>query len=163
MMCSSASGWVSTPEGRHLSGRRKADTRPEVELRRALHHLGLRFRKNKTLARACTPDIVLPRWGTVIFVDGCFWHGCPEHGRKRPWTGPNAHRWSEKMVRNRERDNYATRTAEGMGWQVIRVWECQVTRDPQEVAARIKIALRAPHARDASAASSSVQVPRNAG
>jgi DNA mismatch endonuclease (patch repair protein) len=122
--------WVSTVAGRHLSGRRKEDTVPEVALRKALHAAGARFRLHRKLAKGCTPDIVLPSRHLAVFVDGCFWHGCPEHGRKAPWTGPNADLWVTKMQRNRERDVNSTRLATELGWRVIRVWECSIRVDP---------------------------------
>ena len=96
--------WVSTSSGRHLAGRKKKDTAPEVALRKALHAAGARFRLHRQLAKGCTPDIVMPGRRLAIFVDGCFWHGCPRHGRKTPFTGPNAELWEQKMQRNAERD-----------------------------------------------------------
>lgn len=129
--------WVSTAEGRHLSKRRKTNTSPEVELRKAVHAAGGRFRLHPQIAKGCTPDFVLPGRRVAVFVDGCFWHGCPEHGRKKPWTGPNAELWAEKMQRNQERDERSTRIAEEQGWRVVRVWECQVRNDPDGVAAGV--------------------------
>ncbi|MEU0266532.1 very short patch repair endonuclease [Nocardioides sp. NPDC006303] len=99
-------------------------------LRRALHAAGVRFRLHRQLARGCTPDIVLPGRRPAVFVDGCFWHSCPEHGRKTPWTGPNAELWAEKMQRNAQRDARATALAEGLGWTVIRLWEHEIRDDP---------------------------------
>ena len=129
--------WVSTQAGQHLAGRKKRDTTPEVELRRALHAAGGRFRVQRQLAKGCTPDIVMPGRRLAIFVDGCFWHGCPEHGRKAPWTGPNAALWEEKMRRNRERDARSTSLAEEAGWRVVRLWECEVRRNPHGLAAEL--------------------------
>ena len=65
-------GWVSTARGRHLAGRSKRDTKPEMLLRSAVHALGLRYAVQKTLARGCTPDITLVRHRLAVFVDGCF-------------------------------------------------------------------------------------------
>lgn len=121
--------WVSTRAGRHLSGRKKMNTMPEVELRKALHAAGARFRLHRQLAKGCTPDLVLPSRRLAIFVDGCFWHGCPLHGRKTPWTGPNADLWRLKMQRNAERDQRSTQLAEAEGWEVMRLWECDVRDD----------------------------------
>jgi DNA mismatch endonuclease (patch repair protein) len=132
-----ASEWVSTASGRHLAGRRKTSTSPEVELRRALHAAGGRFRLHRRIAKGCTPDIVLPGRRLAVFVDGCFWHGCPEHGRKTPWTGPNAALWEEKMRRNADRDRRSTALAEEHGWRVIRVWECEIKASPSLVAQAI--------------------------
>jgi DNA mismatch endonuclease, patch repair protein len=126
--------WVSTKEGTHLRGRRKKDTEPELLLRRAMHALGARFRLHRTLAPGCTPDIVMPGRRIAVFVDGDYWHSCPAHGRRSPFTGPNAALWEEKMRRNRERDVRSSRLAADAGWQVVRLWECVVRRDPQEAA-----------------------------
>jgi DNA mismatch endonuclease (patch repair protein) len=129
--------WVSTESGRHLSGRAKVNTAPEVDLRRALHAAGGRFRLHRRIAKGCTPDIVMPGRHVAIFVDGCFWHGCPVHGRKAPWTGPNAALWEQKMRRNAERDRRSTQIAEEQGWTVLRIWECEVRADPRRVAEQI--------------------------
>jgi DNA mismatch endonuclease (patch repair protein) len=72
-----------------------------------------------------------------VFVDGCFWHSCPEHGRKTPWTGPNAELWEEKMRRNAERDMRASSLAEAKGFSVVRIWECEIARDPHQLASKI--------------------------
>src|SRR6476619_5633420 len=129
--------WVSTKEGAHLAGRRKESTAPEVTLRKAVHAGGGRFRLHPQIAKGCTPDFVLPGRHVAVFVDGCFWHGCPEHGRKTPWTGPNAELWATKMRRNAERDARSSALAEELGWHVVRVWECAVRSDATGVAARI--------------------------
>ncbi|WP_056823408.1 very short patch repair endonuclease [Terrabacter sp. Root85] len=126
--------WVSTRAGSHLAGRRRTSTAPEVLLRKAVHAIGGRFRLHPRIAKGCTPDFVLPRRRIAVFVDGCFWHGCPDHGRKRPWTGPNASLWEDKMRRNAERDKRSTELAEAYGWHVVRVWECRVQDDPTAVA-----------------------------
>jgi DNA mismatch endonuclease (patch repair protein) len=129
--------WVSTQAGRHLAGRKKRDTAPEVRLRQALHAQGARFRLQRQLAKGCTPDIVMPGRRLAIFVDGCFWHGCPKHGRKSPFTGPNAELWIDKMERNRMRDKRASAVAQSLGWQVERVWECEVRERPEATAIRL--------------------------
>jgi DNA mismatch endonuclease (patch repair protein) len=131
------SEWVSTESGRHLSGRKKKDTAPEIALRKALHAAGARFRLHRQLAKGCTPDIVMPGRELAIFVDGCFWHGCPTHGRKTDFTGPNAHLWADKMERNAERDARSSALAESLGWRAVRVWECDVRADPVSVAHRL--------------------------
>lgn len=129
--------WTSTSRGRHLGGRRKINTGPEVALRRAIHARGGRFRLHRQLARGCTPDFVLPGRRIAVFVDGCYWHSCPIHGRRKPFSGPNADLWEEKMRRNRERDERSTAIAEGLGWTVHRVWEHEVEEDSDGVATRI--------------------------
>jgi DNA mismatch endonuclease (patch repair protein) len=126
--------WVSTSSGRHLAGRKKTDTAPEVALRKALHAAGARFRLHRQLAKGCTPDIVLPGRRLAIFVDGCFWHGCPQHGRKTPFAGPNAELWEQKLLRNAERDRRSSALAEELGWRATRIWECAIRDAPDEVA-----------------------------
>lgn len=128
---------MSTSKGSHLKGRRKVNTGPEVELRRAIHAAGGRFRLHRRVAKGCTPDLVLPGRRVAVFVDGCFWHGCPEHARISPWSGPNADLWAEKMRRNVERDRRSTALAEEHGWLVTRVWECEIFQDAQSVALRV--------------------------
>lgn len=132
-----AENWVSTVAGRHLAGRRRESTGPEIALRKALHAAGARFRLHRKLAKGCTPDLVLPGQHLAVFVDGCFWHGCPQHGRKTPWTGPNAELWAAKMERNRGRDERSTQLAEELGWIVLRSWECEIRSSPTAVVARI--------------------------
>lgn len=127
-------GWTSTFDGRHLRNRRKAHTEPEVLLRKALHAVGARFRLHRRLAPGCTPDLVLPRHRIAVFVDGDYWHSCPRHGRKRPFTGPNATLWEQKMQRNIERDRRSTSIAEELDWRVVRLWECSVRADPSAAA-----------------------------
>jgi DNA mismatch endonuclease, patch repair protein len=129
--------WTTTERGRHLAGRPKRDTEPELLLRKALHALGVRFRLHRPLARGCTPDIILPSRKLAIFVDGDYWHDCPAHGRRTPFTGPNAALWEEKMRRNRERDERSTVLAQELGWTVARVWECTIRADPGGAAAAI--------------------------
>jgi DNA mismatch endonuclease (patch repair protein) len=89
------------------------------------------------IAKGCTPDFVLPGRGVAVFVDGCFWHSCPKHGRKKPWTGPNATLWEEKMRRNAQRDRRSTSLAEEAGWRVVRVWECQVREEVAKVVSQV--------------------------
>lgn len=101
---------------------RRRDTRPEMTLRRALHAAGLRFRVDVPLPfdRRRRADIVFPRQKVAIFVDGCFWHRCPEH-----YTSPKANSefWAEKARRNVERDRDTDARLEALGWTVLRFWE----------------------------------------
>ncbi|MEV5869931.1 DNA mismatch endonuclease Vsr [Streptomyces sp. SID4934] len=128
--------WVATPEGEHLRGRRVRDTKPEVALRKAVHRLGLRFRLQRKVAPRCTADFVLPRHRTAVFVDGCFWHGCPDHTPKQ-FKGPNAELWQSKIEANRERDRRNTAQTAAAGWTVVRVWECEIRRDVEGAARRV--------------------------
>lgn len=135
-------GWTPTEKGAHLRGRRTSNTKPEVDLRRAVHALGLRFRLHQRVVGRCTPDFVLPRWRLAVFVDGCFWHGCPEHSPAE-FRGPNADKWREKINTNRARDLRNNSLLEEAGWRVLRVWECEVKRSPTEAARCVEEAARA--------------------
>ena len=136
--------WSSTHSGQHLRGRKKVHTEPEILLRRALHASGARFRLHRRIAPGCTPDLVLPRRKLVVFVDGDYWHSCPVHGRKRPFTGPNADLWTKKMIRNQERDTRATLLAEAAGWTVVRLWECTIRTNPERAALAVLDGLTLP-------------------
>jgi DNA mismatch endonuclease, patch repair protein len=101
----------------------KRDTKPEVRVRSGLHRAGLRFRKNLMIRlpdRSVRPDIVFTRAKLAVFIDGCFWHQCPEHGNV-PRT--NVDYWVPKLRRNVERDRATDAALEIAGWRVIRAWE----------------------------------------
>jgi len=104
-----------------MQKQRSKDTGPEVALRRALFHRGLRYRVHAKVLPRRTADIVFPRQRVAVFVDGCFWHGCPVHYR-----GPkmNGRWWAEKIEKNRLRDGDTNTRLALEGWTVIRVREC---------------------------------------
>lgn len=99
------------------------DTSPEIALRHALWRKGCRYRKNMRVF-GFRPDLVFTRAKVAVFVDGCFWHGCPEH-YVRP-RGSNPEFWASKLRSNIERDEKQTRTLEQRGWRVSRLWEHEV-------------------------------------
>jgi DNA mismatch endonuclease, patch repair protein len=105
-----------------MVGNRGRDTAPERRLRSALHARGLRFRKHTRPVKElrCLADIVFPVERIAVFVDGCFWHGCPEHSRT-PTT--NGTYWTEKVERNAARDRRNNEVLLGAGWLVMRYWE----------------------------------------
>jgi DNA mismatch endonuclease (patch repair protein) len=108
---------------------RRTDTRPEVALRSALHRRGLRFRKDYRLQVAgvyVRPDLVFTRPRVAVFVDGCFWHACPEHGRA---PRVNESYWAPKLRRTVERDARATTLLREAGWRVVRIWEHEELHD----------------------------------
>jgi DNA mismatch endonuclease, patch repair protein len=119
---------TGSPPARDVSTRRRMqavkrrDTKPELLLRSGLHRRGLRF----FVDRAPLPgmrrraDLVFPRKRVAVYVDGCFWHGCPIHGT---WPKNNADWWREKIETNQARDRDTDRRLQQDGWQVIRVWE----------------------------------------
>ena len=109
-----------------MSHNRANNTGPELRLRRALWRLGFRFRVNMK-GLPGSPDIVLPKYRTVIFVHGCFWHG---HKGCKNYTVPktNTEFWVAKVARNQERDQEVWRQLEAKGWFVIIVWECELKK-----------------------------------
>jgi len=110
------------------------DTKPEILVRSMLHRAGYRFRKNvKELPGK--PDIVLPKYKTVIFVHGCFWHrhkGCEETTTPKS----NAEFWENKFERNVANEKKHTRELRNLGWRVITIWECQL-KNPEQVLRRL--------------------------
>lgn len=106
------------------------DTKPEIIVRSYLFSRGLRFRKNDKRYPG-SPDIVLPKYKTIVFVHGCFWHlheGC-KYARI---PKSNVDYWEKKLYRNRERDKHNQKELEKMGWNVITVWECELKKDNVE-------------------------------
>jgi DNA mismatch endonuclease (patch repair protein) len=101
------------------------DTKPELALRRAVHAMGLRYYVNRRPVRAVrrTADLVFPRARVAVFLDGCFWHGCPDH---HTVAKTNARFWAEKVTTNRRRDAETNATLAAAGWTVVRIWEHEV-------------------------------------
>lgn len=136
--------WSRKKRSEVMARIRGKDTRPEAMLRSALHRLGFRFRKNDRRLPGA-PDIVLPRYHTVILVHGCFWHGhkgCPDF----VWPKTRKEFWRAKILGNRRRDVINRKKLEAAGWRVIEVWECELGRKQREadpkVLARIVRVLR---------------------
>lgn len=128
-----------------MRGNRRVDTAPEIAVRRALHRAGHRFRKDFSITAGnvrVRPDVVFTRARLAVFIDGCFWHGCPTHGNQ---PKANAEYWRLKLRRNAERDARVNAALIADGWGVIRVWEHE---DPlaveRKVAARLAEQRRAP-------------------
>ena len=119
---------VLTPDKRHrnMAAIHSVSTKPEIQLRHALWQQGFRYRVNDKRLPG-KPDIVLPKYHTVIFMHGCFWHG---HKGCKYYTVPktNTDFWVSKVARNHERDQKVWRQLEAKGWSVIIVWECQLKK-----------------------------------
>lgn len=132
--------WASS-EGTRASMRanKSRDTKPELALRRAVHRRGMRYRvvarPIKELRR--TADLVFTRAKVAVFVDGCFWHGCPVH---HTVAVRNAGYWAAKVERNRTRDADTDERLREAGWEVVRIWEHE---DPEEAASRVEAAVLA--------------------
>jgi DNA mismatch endonuclease, patch repair protein len=115
-------GEVSASVRARMSRQRRKDTAPEVALRQELHRKGLRFRIDHPLPGIPrrSADVVFTRVHLAVFVDGCFWHDCPEHGT-RPKV--RARWWEEKLQKNVARDRDTDARLLGAGWTVLRFWE----------------------------------------
>lgn len=124
-----------TPVQRSENMRRikSKDTKPEMLIRKALHKRGYRFRLHvKSLPGK--PDIVLPKYKTIIEVRGCFWHGHICHRGNRPRS--NESYWNSKIHYNIERDEHTINALQALGWHVIIIWECECT-NPQKLQLKI--------------------------
>lgn len=120
-----------------MSRIRGSDTKPELALRSALWRLGLRYRLHVPITGK--PDIVFPRYRLVVFVDGCFWHGCPVHG-VAPKT--RSQFWNEKLGKNITRDLRTTAILETEGWTVLRIWEHEIKDDVSRPVERVLAIVR---------------------
>jgi DNA mismatch endonuclease (patch repair protein) len=121
-----------------MQGNRSRDTLPELAVRSAVHALGLRYRvctrPLPDLRR--TADLVFTRVRVAVFIDGCFWHGCPTH---RASAASHTAYWVAKLAHNRQRDRDTDQRLENAGWTVVRVWEHE---EVQAAALRIAEAVR---------------------
>lgn len=131
--------WASSPGVRRgMQGNKRRDTGPELAVRRAVHAAGLRYRVDfrplPSLNRRA--DLVFTKSKVAVFVDGCFWHGCPEH---HVIAQTNAAYWAGKVNANRRRDVETDVALHEAGWRVVRAWEHE---DSDDVAARVERAVR---------------------
>lgn len=129
---------ASSPQvSARMSVAARRDTAPEMALRRALHAAGLRFRVVHPVPgnHRRSIDIAFTRARLAVFVDGCFWHGCPEHGTQ---PRANSEWWTTKLATNQARDTDTDRLLAEAGWRVVRIWE----HEPVEVGLeRVRAAL----------------------
>lgn len=116
-----------------MQGNKSRDTGPELALRRSCFALGLRYRVAVAPIRGLrgSADMVFPRAKVAVYLDGCFWHGCPEH-----YVPPKQHAqfWADKVSMNRDRDERTSKLLHEAGWEAVRVWEHE---DPAAAATRI--------------------------
>ena len=122
-----------------MRSNKSRDTKPELALRSAVHARGLRYRVSaKPLAGVRrTADLVFPRAKVAVFLDGCFWHGCPEH---HTVASANAKFWADKVEANRKRDRDTDSRLTEAGWVSVRIWEHE---DVAEAARRVEEVVRA--------------------
>ncbi len=122
-----------------MQANRPRDTGPELALRRELHLRGRRFRVNRRADPTVrsTADVVFPRARLAVYVDGCFWHSCPEHAVA---PAHNGGWWRKKLAATAERDRRITQELIARGWTVLRVWEHE---DPAAAADAVENALKA--------------------
>ena len=115
---------------KNMSRIRSKNTKPEEKVRKFLFSEGFRYRKNVKTLPGC-PDIVLPKYKTVIFVNGCFWHkhDCPRF----VWPSSNQDYWIPKIQRNIERDRLNAAELQKKGWHIITVWECELKKKNREL------------------------------
>jgi DNA mismatch endonuclease (patch repair protein) len=135
-----ADSWASNPGVRaSMRANRRRDTKPELAVRRLVHAAGLRYRVDYAPLpdqRRLRADLVFTRARVAVFVDGCFWHGCPQH---HTVAKSNADFWAAKVAGNRARDERVNATLGAASWTVLRFWEHD---DPAEVASRIAETVR---------------------
>ncbi|WP_255061286.1 very short patch repair endonuclease [Mycolicibacterium arenosum] len=135
-----AESWASNAGVRRsMQANKRRDTKPELALRKAVHALGLRYRvdaKPLTQMRR-RADLVFSRAKVAVFLDGCFWHGCPEH---HTVAKANAEFWADKVSGNRARDRDTDARLAAAGWACVRVWEHE---DPAAAAERVADVVRA--------------------
>jgi len=129
-----------------MKGNRRTDTKPELALRSALHAEGLRFRKDFQIRTSAgsrvRADIVFTRSRIAVFVDGCFWHSCPEHGNT---PKANTGYWVPKLARNKQRDKRVSSELRADGWSVIRIWEHEPLHQAVNRVLKAKAAAQARH------------------
>lgn len=132
------SSWATSEATRRsMKGNRGRDTAPEMAVRRIVHSRGLRYRVDARPVAALNrrADLVFSRGKVAVFIDGCFWHGCPDH---HTVAKSNANYWAEKVTNNRDRDADTSERLQERGWLVLRFWEHQ---PPNEVAEAIIVAV----------------------
>lgn len=115
---------ITDTRRRIMAAIRSKDTKPELLIRRGLHAMGFRYRlHDKKLPGR--PDLVLPKWKAIIFINGCFWHGHEDcHIFKLPKT--RSYFWEDKINKNRNRDDQNHKALLAQGWRILDVWECAI-------------------------------------
>jgi DNA mismatch endonuclease (patch repair protein) len=135
-------GASSDQASRRMSRAARVGTAPEMAIRKALHAQGLRYRVGLPVPgqRRRTIDVAFTRARIAVFVDGCFWHGCPKHGT---WPKANSEWWRLKLAANRRRDQDTNRLLREQGWSVVRLWEHTSAPEAVDQVVRVLSAARA--------------------
>jgi DNA mismatch endonuclease (patch repair protein) len=121
---------TKSARSKNMSLVRSKNTTPEILVRKFLFSRGLRFRKNDKRYPGC-PDVVLPKYRVMIFVNGCFWH-CHANCKKSTIPKTNAEFWENKLSRNKERDTITYEKITEKGWNIIIVWECELVKSHRD-------------------------------
>lgn len=135
---------ASSPTVRaRMSRQQRRDTKPELSVRRILHRRGIRYRVDAApeTGMRCKADLLWRGLRLAVFIDGCFWHGCPEHA-----TRPKANEvwWAEKLDGNIQRDRRTDQTLTNLGWRVLRFWEHESPEAVADVICGLLAELRGP-------------------
>ena len=115
-----------------MSQIKSKDTTPEIAVRKLIWKKGYRYRIGHGLMGK--PDMVFPFYGIAVFIDGCFWHGCPKHCRM---PSSNVSYWKQKIYGNKKRDKKINRQLKKEGWKVIRIWEHDIKKGSEKSVKRI--------------------------
>jgi DNA mismatch endonuclease (patch repair protein) len=118
---------------------KSTNTKPEVLFRKELLKQGWKYQKKTSKLLKGKPDVVFPKFKTVIFVDGCFWHGCPYHYRR---PSSNKKYWSNKITTNKVRDGKINKYYKKNGWNCIRIWEHSINKNLHNLLKVISIKLK---------------------
>lgn len=110
-----------------MSKVKSKNTTPEIKVRKLLYSLGYRFRLHKKNLPG-TPDIVLSKYKTAIFVNGCFWHGCPLCKRSKNYPKSNSEYWDKKLKANLKRDIEVISSLNALNWKTLVIWECETKK-----------------------------------
>lgn len=132
---------ISEHVSKSMRSNKGTNTKPEIALRKALWAAGLRGYRKNVAKLPGKPDIVFTKHKLVIFVHGCFWHGCPECSSKRKPVQTNSKYWSAKVEQNRERFDLQVKELEKLGWHVMVVWECHLKRGLSAIVETVSKAL----------------------
>lgn len=140
----------SAEASRRMAKVRQKGTDAEMALRRELYRRGLRYRVNYEVLKKPrrVADVAFPSLRIAVFVDGCFWHGCPEHAS---WPKQNAEFWRKKIEANRQRDKDTNERLGRMGWTVLRFWQHESPAESAASIARVVTVARSKHHASASA------------